>query len=140
MICYQCKTDNTPSDAAQPQPRYCKQCGTDLWQAPAVKAQTAGLSNDLLYVLIVLGWDYFTYLVWIVVPKLITRSFTGTSSYGQGLRSISGIFSAMRWGLGSISVLLMILFAVLCKNNTVRVCLIIFAMVRLLALVVYQFS
>jgi len=132
MICYRCQTENEPGS------HYCRHCGADLWVTPEKKDDDS--RRGLMYVLIVMSWDYFTYLIWLVIPKLVTMTAsTGIGGFSDG-RRIARIFSAIRWATGTISLLLMIVFAILCTNTRARVCLIVFAAIRLFILLYYQFQ
>ena len=132
MNCYRCQTENEPGA------HYCRQCGADLWVSPEQKDD--GSRKGLMYVLIVMGWDYFTYLIWLVIPKLVTMTASrNLSGFTNGTR-ITSIFSVIRWSTGTISLLLMIVFAILCTNIRARVCLIVFAAIRLFLLLYYQFQ
>lgn len=140
MICYRCQTENEAGDPStgSGRPHYCKQCGADLWVSPEQKDD--GSRNSLMYVLILMAWEYFTYIVWMIVPKLIsvTSYRSGLSGFGSGVRRMTSIFSVIRWTTGGLTLLLTILFAILSTNTRARVCLIVFAVIRLIMLLVYR--
>jgi len=125
MICYRCQTENETGA------HFCKLCGADLWAAPVKRDD--GARDTVMYLLILTGWEYFTYLVWMVASKLMSMD-----GFGRGIRRLSSIFSVIRWTTGGISLLLLILFAILTKNNIARICMIIFAVIRVLLMVVYR--
>jgi len=51
---------------------------------------------------------------------------------------MTSIFSVIRWTTGGLTLLLTILFAILSTNIRARVCLIVFAVIRLIMLLVYR--
>jgi len=89
-----------------------------------------------MHVLIILGWEYFVYLVWAIVQRLFVMS----RSYRSGVISTTTLFTAMRWVFGGIEIVLLMVFATLARNNTARICLIVFAVLRLLLLISYQIN
>ena len=126
MNCYRCNTENETGA------HFCRQCGADLWHVPAEKDD--GSRKSLRYVLILMCWEYFTYLVWLAVPRLITNQV-----FRSGYRGVSMLYAAMRWSMGGISLLLLVIFAILSTNTTARILLIVFAVLRLGILLAYGF-
>ncbi|HSC37787.1 MAG TPA: hypothetical protein VLD19_07950, partial [Chitinophagaceae bacterium] len=124
MNCYRCNTENETGDPSTGSGRahFCRQCGADLWTVPAAKDD--GSRKTLHYVLILLGWEYFSNIVWTIVPILYT-------GFGLDYRRIRTVFSIVRWSVDGISLLLLVLFAVLSTNKIARILLIVFAVLRL---------
>ncbi|MBS1566018.1 MAG: zinc ribbon domain-containing protein [Bacteroidetes bacterium] len=127
MHCYRCQTENEPGA------HYCKHCGADLWQAPEpAKAET--YHRDLMHVLIIMGWEYLTYFIWMLVPFLMR---IGSFSSG-GYRSVNKLYLFMNLFTGGITLALTITFAVLARNRVGRIILIVFAVLRLISMAVYM--
>jgi hypothetical protein len=122
MNCYRCNTENETGA------HFCRHCGADLWEVPVEKDD--GSRKSLHYVLILMCWDYFTMLVWMVIPRLVVSQRFFETGYSR----ISSIYNIVGGVLGSISLLLLIIFAILVTNKTARILLIVFAAFRLLAL------
>ncbi len=122
MNCLRCNTAN--DDAA----RFCKNCGADLAYAPATANEAT--NNSIVYLLVLMGWEYFTYLVWFIINKAVIP--LGHVSRITQVYKFTGLM------LDSISLLLVVLFAVLVRNQTVRICLIVFGVIRLGILLVYR--
>ena len=135
MICYRCGTEN-PSILQQAQAgpgsvevHYCKQCGADLWNGPA--GSDDGARKSLIHVLILVGWEYFTHVAWLVLPRMVQRVAR------SGFVSMSSFYKVVSWGFGGVELVLLVLFAALARNMTARICLIVFMAVRLLLLIAY---
>ena len=83
--------------------------------------------------LILLGWEYFTYLFWFVLQKVITR----WSLYRSDYKRISILYKGVSWVFGGIELVLLITFMALAKNMTARICLLVFMILRVLLLILY---
>ena len=125
MICYKCQVENEPGA------HYCKQCGTDLWVAQVQKDD--GARRSLIHVLILLGWEYFTYLFWFVLQQAISR----WSLFSRDYKRISVLYKGVSWTFGGIELVLLITFMALAKNMTARICLLVFMVLRVLLLILY---
>ena len=124
MQCLRCNTDNEEGA------RFCKNCGTDLWYKPAAAVKDNGASQSMMYVLILLGWDYFKAIGWLLVRKLSTvADFT----------RLSLIYNVTNWIFDGVSLVLLIVFSILVKNNTARIFLIIFTVLHFLLMLSVHF-
>ena len=126
MNCYRCNAENETSA------HFCRQCGADLWAVPVAKDD--GSRKSLRYVLILMCWEYFTYLVWLAVPRLINPL-----GFNNGYRGLSMLYTTLRWSMGGISLILLVVFAILSTNTMARILLIVFAVLRLGLLLAYGF-
>lgn len=119
-----CPNCNTPNDAGA---RFCKNCGGGLAYKPV--ATPAGLGNDITYLLVLLGWELFSYLTWFVVGRIIVPHALRNDNLSNN--AVADLYRGTGWTLDIISLLMLIVFSVLVKSNTARIFLVVFAVLRL---------
>lgn len=143
MNCQQCNCPNPP-DA-----RFCKNCGILLnynLQAsnPYLHANSLGLAPvvtetnepSLKYFYILLSFDVFRSFVWLILNKVLNRLMRESSDFGTGFANIYDIYNI---SMNLILVVLIITCAVLAKNKSARLFIILYGAASLLLTLGFRF-
>jgi len=143
MNCQQCNCPNPP-DA-----RFCKNCGVLLnynFQTanPYLHTNSLGLTPvaseaaepSLKYFYILLGFDVFRSFVWLIVNKILNRLMRESSDFGS---SFSKFYDIYNIAMNLILVVLVITFAVLVKNKSARLFIILYGAASLLLTLGFRF-
>ncbi|CAN5323388.1 hypothetical protein BH11BAC7_BH11BAC7_12200 [soil metagenome] len=141
MNCQQCNCPNEP-DA-----RFCKNCGTILNynlqpSNPYLHTNYPGLTPDapvqneptLKYFYILLSFDVFRTFLWLIINVVFIRVWQKSSS-----DNFSWIYEVYSWGMNIILVILIILFAVLIKNKSAKIFIILYGVISLLLVLGFRF-
>ncbi len=119
MICLRCNAENSE------EAKFCKNCGMDMSYTPPTKNDT--LKQSVLFLLIVLGWHYAMFILWEAINFYVRKL---TTSGGNNTEVLT-IYKVANWfGTGS-TVILMLILAIISKNNSLRIALIIFILIRI---------
>ncbi|HYE54228.1 MAG TPA: hypothetical protein VD996_05265 [Chitinophagaceae bacterium] len=122
MNCLRCNTPNEPGATT------CIKCGTDLSFLPV---QTTP-DKTVQYLLIIMGWEYFCWILWFVIAKLIiprSEAANATQFY-----DIAG------WGMDIVSIILLLIFANLAKNPMAKGFLFLFMAIRIGLFIFYRLA
>jgi hypothetical protein len=111
--------------------KFCRNCGADLASMPAAAAESS--NKDLMYVLIFLGWEYFIYLVWFVLQKLVVPIMFRSSGVGS-----YDFYKVFGWIEDLLSITLLIVFMTMVKNKTAKIAFIVFLIIRIIMLIGYR--
>lgn len=141
MNCQQCNCPN------QPDARFCKNCGTILNynlqpSNPYLHTNYLGLTPDapvqneptLKYFYILLSFDIFRSFLWLIINVVFIRVWQKSSS-----DNFSWIYEVYSWGMNIILVILIILFAVLIKNKSAKIFIILYGVISLLLVLGFRF-
>lgn len=126
MNCLRCNADNSE------EAKFCKNCGMDMAYVPAPKND--GLQQSVLFLLVVLGWHYVIFLMWDAINLYVRKQALHSSA-----TEMANIYKIADWfGTGS-TIILMLVLAIIVKNNTVRIFLIILVLIRIAMTLSYTF-
>jgi hypothetical protein len=129
MNCLRCNTSNEEGA------KFCKNCGMDLTYLPATKDENT--IKSITYILIVMSFEYFSWLIWFAIQKVIVPQFyqkDGSTDWDAANK----LYKTIGWSVDILSILVLIIFTMLIKNKTARIFLIIFALVRIGLLLGYR--
>lgn len=118
MNCLRCNADNGE------EAKFCKNCGTDMAYVPA--PQNDGLKQSVLFLLVVLGWHYVIFLMYDALNLYVRKQGTYNS---PGV--ITDIYKVADWFNTGSTIILMLILAIIVKNDTVRIFLIILVLIRI---------
>ncbi len=131
MNCLRCNTPN--EDGA----KFCKNCGMDLTYNPSTTNSSAIDRQNLIYLLIVMSWEYFTWLIWFAIQKVIVPRFYSTDGV-TNWDEANKLYKTLGWTVDIISILVLLVFSIIIKNRTARIFLIIFTVLRIAMLIGYR--
>jgi hypothetical protein len=104
----------------------------DMAYVPAPKND--GLQQSVLFLLVVLGWHYVIFLMWDAINLYVRKQALHSSA-----TEMANIYKIADWfGTGS-TIILMLVLAIIVKNNTVRIFLIILVLIRIAMTLSYTF-
>ena len=129
MNCLRCNTQNEEGA------KFCKSCGMDLSYVPA--ENTGKPNQSLTYLLIIMSWEYFTWLIWFLIQKVIVPKFyqtDGTTDWSKADK----LYKVTGWTTDIISIFVLLVFSIIIKNKTGRIFLIIFTIIRICMLLGYR--
>jgi hypothetical protein len=127
MNCLHC---NAPNEAGA---KFCKNCGAGLPYAPPVAATMK--KNDVAFLTAYIGWHFLTFLIYtcinkIVIPKIIRKE----TSF-----EIDNLYKRLDWVLSGIDIAFLIVLIIFLKSQFARLFAIVFLVIRVGLLLLYQF-
>jgi len=133
MTCRYCATQ-IPNDA-----KYCTNCGRSVtFIAPAASATASSQpGKDLIFVVILLAWDYFSRVLFTIANNIIVPAMRKNDT---GFDHINTMYRILSGATAGIAVILTTIFAVLAKSTLTRVLLIVFGFIHLVLTVIYYTS
>ena len=116
MICLKCNTENSE------EANFCNNCGSAIsYTQVSVNDRS---NQSVLFLLIILGWHYFFIIIWQFVPTYITKNnIDGPSAMS--------IYKYLEWFGSGSTILMMLIFALIIKNNTARMFLFVLLFIRI---------
>lgn len=115
-----CPNCNTPNEAGA---KFCRNCGTEL-----VTAKPA--NKDHIYLLTIIGWEYLQTLFWTVFRKWILPNCCKVDDVTD-YDLISRIYKITGWVTDAITIIMLVAFAAMARNNVVKILLVLFAVFRI---------
>ncbi|MEO5642054.1 MAG: hypothetical protein ABIQ40_10170 [Bacteroidia bacterium] len=88
----------------------------------------------LKYFYILLSFDIFRSFLWLIINVVFIRVWQKSSS-----DNFSWIYEVYSWGMNIILVILIILFAVLIKNKSAKIFIILYGVISLLLVLGFRF-
>lgn len=125
MNCPRCGTPKEETD------RFCSNCGMSFIYKPPVTAPVNS-NQPVVLLLIIMAWEALTSLLWLLLQKFLSSSFRDSGMDMVRIYNIAG------WVFESITIILLIIFSVIIRNNTARIFLIIFAVIKFGLLLWYR--
>jgi len=98
-------------------------------------ATAGGAQNkDLMYVLFALAWGYLLTVVWFIIQKLIAPGMIRSGNQS----SLYKMYDIIGWTDDVLSIILMLVLAILVKNQTAKIFLIVFMVIHIITMIGYR--
>jgi len=127
MNCLRC---NTPNESGA---KFCKNCGMDMTYVHISNSTTS--NKDIYLLLTYIGTNIITTIYYLLLDKVIRQFIKKDGS--EDWETMNRIYEVSNWVLNAIDIIIFITLIILVNNKTVRIWLIIFAAIRLIANIIW---
>jgi hypothetical protein len=129
MNCLRC---NAPNELGA---KFCRNCGAELGFAPI--SQIKNQSQTINQLLFLIGIEYFNYLGWFILQKAIVPIFFKKDDVVEW-DIVSPIYKYFGWFTDALSLIALLVFSIIVKNQNAKIFLIIVLLLRIIFLIGYR--